>query len=180
MNKVFWKTIATAAVVVGLIAGCGANNPSRPAKPVSGKPINVAPKVNFGKELFVPPAVRAECRLDTQLPEFIESFARNAGVNVIKTGAAPGAGRVLKLEYTNIVGTAGGAYSGAKSVTVEGKLYENGKLIGSFTGRRVSGGGAFAGYKGTCSILGRCVKALGQDIARWLEAPSMNARLGDI
>ncbi|MEJ2404442.1 MAG: hypothetical protein P8171_09165 [Candidatus Thiodiazotropha sp.] len=46
------------------------------------------------------------------------------------------------------------------------ELFENGKKIGSF--------------KGTCSILGRCVKALGKDISEWLINPTMNARLGEM
>jgi len=37
----------------------------------------------------------------------------------------------------------------------------------------------FAGFKGTCSIMGRCVKALGRDVAEWLQSPSKGAVLGD-
>ena len=33
---------------------------------------------------------------------------------------------------------------------------------------RNSGGGFGGGYKGSCSVLGRCTKALGKDIAGWL------------
>ncbi len=88
-------------------------------------------------------------------------------------------GRVLHIEIVNVIGTGGGAWSGAKSVTVEGKLTENGEVIGTFTSSRYSGGGAFGGYKGTCSILGRCIKAMGSDIAKWLANPTMDAKLGD-
>ncbi|NQV86958.1 MAG: hypothetical protein HQ492_07775 [Woeseiaceae bacterium] len=35
------------------------------------------------------------------------------------------------------------------------------------------------GAKGTCSILGRCVKTLGSDIATWLQNPTMNAMPGN-
>ena len=49
------------------------------------------------------------------------------------------------------------------------------KIVG-LTG---TGGGAFGGYKGTCAILGRCVKAIGKDVGEWLLAPKMNAKLGD-
>ena len=88
-------------------------------------------------------------------------------------------GRVLHVEISSVVGPQGGAWSGAKSVTVEGKLTENGEVIGTFKGNRYSGGGAFGGYKGTCSILGRCAKTLGSDIAKWLAKPTMDARLGN-
>ena len=42
-----------------------------------------------------------------------------------------------------------------------------------------AGGGAFGGFKGTCSILGRCIKAIGADIAKWLANPTMDAMLGN-
>jgi len=58
-------------------------------------------------------------------------------------------------------------------------LKENGEVIGSFTGARYSGGGAFGGFKGTCAILGRCIETLGKDIATWLKDPTMNAMLGN-
>jgi hypothetical protein len=40
-------------------------------------------------------------------------------------------------------------------------------------------GGAFAGYKGSCSVLGRTIKAIGKDVAEWMKAPSKDAQLGD-
>jgi hypothetical protein len=64
-------------------------------------------------------------------------------------------------------------------MTVKGQLYENGKEADSFRAKRFSTGGMFAGFKGTCSIIGRCTKAIGEDIARWLEVPTANAKLGD-
>jgi hypothetical protein len=86
---------------------------------------------------------------------------------------------VLTIEIVNVHGTGGGAYSGAKSVVIEGTLQENGKVIGTFEGSRYSGGGFWGGFKGTCSILGRCVKALGNDVAIWMENPYKGAKLGD-
>ena len=62
---------------------------------------------------------------------------------------------------------------------MKGELYDRGKQIGSFRAKRFSGGGAFGAFKGTCAIIGRCTKTLGQDIATWLAAPTQNAELGD-
>ncbi len=123
--------------------------------------------------------VKAECTLQTRLPKFIKDFAK--GIPVVLADEVSGGteGRVLHLEISNVIGPGGGAWSGAKSVTAEGKLTENGEVIGTFVSRRYSGGGAFAGYKGTCSILGRCIKTMGSDIAKWLANPRMNAKLGD-
>ena len=48
------------------------------------------------------------------------------------------------------------------------------------TGSLVIRNVAFATFKGTCSILGRCVKALGRDVSEWLQHPSERAVLGDM
>jgi hypothetical protein len=64
-------------------------------------------------------------------------------------------------------------------MTVKGELYDRGKQIGSFRAKRYTTGGAFGAFKGTCSIIGRCTKTIGEDIARWLAAPTQNAIIGD-
>jgi hypothetical protein len=63
---------------------------------------------------------------------------------------------------------------------VKGSLNQKGKMLGDFKARRYSGGGMFCGYKGTCAILGRCVKALGKDVVEWLAQPTSRAVLGDM
>jgi hypothetical protein len=136
--------------------------------------------VPFAENSMASSDVKASCTLDTRLPEFIADFAKR-GVKVV---VAPDSGdniegKVLYLTITNVLGAGGGAWSGAKSVTVEGLLKENGEVIGSFTAARYSGGGAFGGFKGTCAILGRCIQALGKDIATWLQDPKMHAMLGN-
>lgn len=141
---------------------------------------NVISPVPFADDSGATSNVKEECTLETRLPQFIAEAAKR-GVKVV-VGAAPeegAAGKYLHLEFVHILGAGGGAWSGPKSVTVEGELIENGEVIGSFTASRYSTGGAFGGYKGTCSILGRCIKAIGKDIAAWLRSPSMDARLGD-
>ena len=75
----------------------------------------------------------------------------------------------------------GNAFMGHhKYSAARGTLFENGKKLASFEARRQSMGGAFAGYKGSCSVLGRTVKAMGKDVAAWLKQPNDNALLGDL
>jgi hypothetical protein len=182
------KTLRMILVSVGTIAvlaGCGASNPTK--KTVSAAamkdPVVIVEAVPYSANSGANLAVKRECIIDRQLPEFIESYASGYDIAVVrdnkKAMKKSASGKVLELEFSQVYGQGGGAWSGAKSVTVTGKLKQHGKTVGSFVGTRVSGGGAFAAYKGTCSILGRCVKTLGDDIARWLQAPTMNARLGD-
>lgn len=141
--------------------------------------LNLRATAPYDKNLLVPWAVKAECALETKLPAFIEEYARGQFDTINLIDDADAKGKLLSVKITGLVGTGGGAWSGAKQVTINGVLTENGKTIGTFKGMRVSGGGAFGAYKGTCSILGRCVKALGKDVAGWLKKPTMNARLGD-
>jgi hypothetical protein len=138
--------------------------------------------VPFNEDADVPGAVRRECKLDEQLPDFVAQYGREKGitVNFAQQVSASSPGRALVMEFTDVV-SEGNAFIGHhKSVTVKGKLYQDGKLVGSFKGRRNSMGGAFGGFKGACSVLGRSVKALGEDIAGWLVTPSEGAQLGDL
>jgi len=140
----------------------------------------VARSVPFAENSMASADVKASCTLDTRLPQFIQEAAKRGIEVVISDEPLENVeGKVLQLRIIHVLGTGGGAWSGAKSVTVEGELIENGEVIGSFTGSRYSGGGAFGGFKGTCDILGRCIKALGKDIAGWLRNPTMNAMLGN-
>ncbi len=62
---------------------------------------------------------------------------------------------------------------------VKGQLMENGQPVASFRAKRFSTGGAFAGFKGTCSIIGRCARAIAEDISIWLKNPVDGAEIGD-
>jgi len=142
--------------------------------------IKVASDIPFGKTTEVRDNIRTECDLGGKLSGFIQKFGSSYDLNIEQSADMAGnQGKVLHVEITNVQGYGGGAWSGPKSVGIQGTLTENGKEIGTFHGSRHSGGGAFGGFKNTCAILGRCVKALGKDVAKWLKSPSMNASLGD-
>jgi hypothetical protein len=66
-----------------------------------------------------------------------------------------------------------------KSVSVKGKLYQEGQLWGSFKARRNSMGG----HSVSSEARTRCssgVKDFGEDVAVWLAATEMNAQLGQL
>ncbi len=165
-------------LVIVAAAGCKSQQ-IRPAAQVDQTPVHMSSYIPFKKGLFVRDAVRKECDLGGKLATHINNYARQYHVNMMKGGKAKTSARVLKVEIINVHGSGGGAWSGAKSVAIEGKLLENGKVIGTFRGQRSSGGGAFGGFKGTCSILGRTVKALGSDVGLWLQHPVMGASIGE-
>ena len=53
-------------------------------------------------------------------------------------------------------------------MSARAELFEDWASVEAVTFSRDSGGGFGAGFKGSCSVLGRCSKALAKDIAGWL------------
>jgi len=142
--------------------------------------IQVAKPVPYAEDNDIAGNIKRECRINEQLSDYIKQFAPAGKDIAFYDGEAPDAGTVLDVEIRDAV-SSGNAFVGhRKYVSVRGKLVEDGKVVGSFKGRRDSMGGMFAGYKGSCSVLGRTVKALGKDIGEWLAAPTMDADLGDL
>ena len=137
--------------------------------------------IAFKKDAYIRDAVKQECDLDGKLSQFIKENAAGQYANIVTDSNTDSAdAQILTMEIEEVQGAAGGAWSGAKSVVIKGSLSQNGKMLGDFKARRYSGGGMFGGYKGTCAILGRCVKTLGKDVAEWLAHPTPQAVLGDL
>lgn len=117
-------------------------------------------------------SVRRDCAVEVKVGEHV--FAK---VSEKIPGAVPladprkaGSDRLLKLTIVNVTGVGGGAWSGSKSITVRADLEQNSKVHATKMLTRQSGGGAFGGMKGTCSIMERIAAALGNDVAAWVPA----------
>lgn len=116
------------------------------------------------------PAVQSECQLQTLVPQAVQQ----AGADVTLVDAPAKGGRWLELSISEVHAPGGGPFSGPKWMGVSGKLYDRGKVIGSFRAKRVT-----TGVRSTCGSLAKVATVIGQDIAAWLAAPSMNAEIGD-
>lgn len=168
------KRIAVAvAALIGIVApaGAGAQGPTV----IVG---NTAPYMDQG---IIPKGILAECKLPEQVIDMLQEHAKNEGITVVRGDDAvkAGKGRILIVEIVSASG-GGNAWTGKSNmVSVKGRLTENGADLGNFSATRSSGGGAFGGFKGGCSILGRCAKALATDITKWLKNPTKDARLGE-
>lgn len=136
--------------------------------------IGIPQAVPFAESVNVPEAVRNECQLGENVSKFLTQFGPN-----VKVSDDTKRGRYLSMSITEVYAAGGGAWSGPKWMTVTGTLMEDDQAVASFRAKRFSTGGAFAGFKGTCSIIGRCTKAIAQDIAEWLRSPVDGAELGD-
>jgi len=171
VSKHLTRFVALSALVAGAVFV--AAPPSDAADTVK-----IQRTIPFASTAQVPAAVRDQCQLQTKLPDFL-SQAAGGRVELVDGKLNRKVGRVLEMEISEVHAPGGGSFSGPKWLTVKGELYDRGKQIGSFRAKRYTTGGAFAVFKGTCSIIGRCTKTLGQDIATWLAAPTANAELGD-
>ena len=121
--------------------------------------------------------VKEECKMEERIPKYLKSEAKKVADVVFTTEPLENVeGKVLYMEITHVFAPGGGGYSGAKNVEVEGELRENGEVIASFTADRAA---LFGMTPGTCSMLKRVAKKIGEDVAEWLEAPEMDAMLGD-
>ncbi len=170
-NAVVTRTLCAVVLAAGA---------SLPLTGLAAGKVTIPKEAPYASQVSVPDAVRAECNLPGKVSDYVKEYAgKNFDVVQADKVTAGTPGQALDLKIVNLTGTGGGAWSGPKHVTVQGTLWENGKVKGTFTSTRYSSGGAFGGYKGTCAILGRCTKAIGKDVGEWLMAPSMNARLGD-
>lgn len=113
-----------------------------------------------------------ECsNLGSQLSTFTHDYMESRGFDAAlqETVNKDGEGRNLVLTIIDAK-SHGAAFAGhRKSVTVKAELYKDGVLVDKYVVTRGSRGGLFGGFKSSCSVLGRCVKALGSDVSVWLE-----------
>lgn len=145
--------------------------------------VAVQSSIPYAADSKVAQNIRTECvKLNSQLAQFTRDYTKKSNVKVelVDNLDIQQKGRVLQIEIVDAV-SMGNAFTGHHKYSASrGTLYENGQKVASFDARRQSMGGAFAGYKGSCAVLGRTVKAMGKDIANWLQNPTDGARLGDL
>jgi len=130
----------------------------------------VARSIPIAPNAGASPAVQQECQLQTLVPQGIQQ----AGADVTLVDAPAKGGRWLELSISEVHAPGGGPFSGPKWISVSGTLHDRGKVIGSFRAKRVT-----TGARSTCGSLAKIATVIGQDIAAWLTAPSMNAEVGD-
>lgn len=152
------------------------------AGPAMAAEIRAQDPVPYAASSIIAENIKAECRIGAHLASALGSNAPRHGNTMVFSAEPPqtGSGRALTLELVEAQ-SAGNAFSGHfKSAAVRGELYQDGQKVATVMARRVSRGGAFAGFKGSCAVLDRTVNAIGEDLAKWLANPVDGARLGDL
>lgn len=129
----------------------------------------------FAPDSGVVDSVRDKCDVQHELPEEIGKRAKQKKVPVALAEDTSGAGRVLRLEVTNIFAAKGGRYSGPKQITLHGEVLVGGQITSSFDVRR----GTMRAV-GTCKMIDLVNEAIAKDVGKWLKSPSMGAKLGEL
>lgn len=145
---------------------------SLPSTGVAEDDVKVLRTISFDSEAKIRQAVKDECKIETDVPHFIDAYSDQVQ---LVDGPLGKKGRVLDLTIVDARAAGGGMYSGTKWLTVKGVLKENGSKIGSFTAKRTTVG---LFNLGACSAARRCSKAVGKDIAAWLKDPKSDSTLG--
>jgi len=175
------KSILMALVVSVVMIGCGGSEPtpsSEAAGAVAGmKNVYVSSKATYNGSIAQ--NIKTECTIDSQVIHWLQAYAKKQNINIIIDGKPSAKDSVLKISITDAISQRVGMGHN-KYVVISGKLYEGKKLKASFKAARRSGGGYFAAYRNSCSVLGSCAKTLGRDTASWLKNPTDGAKLGDV
>lgn len=134
-------------------------------------PVIVEPRIAFAEPAAVPPHVLSDCALEANLPRLIQDQAHGP----LLIGDGDTRGRVFKGWIIEIADPGKSAWSGTKSLTIEGVLTEAGTKIGTVTVREQTG----RGLADSCGALNFAARVAADKIARWLVNPVPGARLGD-
>lgn len=120
--------------------------------------------------------IKNECDLPKrQLFTVMEELQRAGVTTVEDSSQVPLVGRYLRLDIKDAV-SMGNAFTGHKKfVITSAKLFLNGQEVARNTFNRNSMGGAFAGFKGSCDVLNRCVDTISKDMVGWIKSNLITA-----
>ncbi|MFB0976533.1 MAG: hypothetical protein QMC73_02615, partial [Myxococcota bacterium] len=71
------------------------------------------------------------------------------------------------------------ANANAHSLSIDGVLKEDGRVVGTFVGTRFARASLIPFRRGECAVLREAVNLLAKDVVKWVRKPSLDARLGD-
>ncbi len=160
--------IALLALFVPVVTGCQHG-------PFKQKPMAIAYAVPYESGIQVRQAIRRECDLERRVADEIASEidGQVSAMKRVPLANADTPGLVLGMKIINVEGGIGAA-RGHKTLTVAGALYDDGKKIGGFTATRRTKNG-----RHTCRMLWNNVEEIAEDVSRWMQAPTLDAYLGD-
>ena len=104
------------------------------------------------------PKVREACKLEERL---------TSDVGGALAGATDSTqGEVVRFSIVDVMGVGDGGWTGPKAMSLMVDLLKDGKVERRTHLTRATTGGAFGGFKGTCSMLERDSSVLGKEVAK--------------
>ena len=147
--------------------------------------ITISDEAQYQDKETIAKNILRECtELGNQFSNSTEKFLSKRGWSVNRTKELSGRDKELKLiiidavsggniwqtHVTHVVDDERVIPVGTKVVSIKVELYDNGQLVDTYEGERMSSGGLFGGVKSACSVLHRCVKTLGKDVSKWMKS----------
>lgn len=163
-----WRALVFLTLFVPIVAGCQHG-------PFMQKTMAIAYAAPYESGIQVRQAIRRECNLERRVADEIASEidGQFSAVKRVPLANADTPGLVLGMKIINVEGGVGAA-RGHKTLTVAGTLYEDGKKIGGFTATRRTKNG-----RHTCRMLWNNIEEIAEDVSHWMQAPTLDAYLGD-
>lgn len=126
--------------------------------------VTISEVIPFAENSGASTNVKSECKLETRIPEYIAKAAKG-DISIDTTGEDLDAveGPVMFVTIAHVYAPGGGNWSGGKSVRVDVAVSVNGRVVEETTIQRSSRVGF-----GTCAILKKISRVLGEDIVAWL------------
>lgn len=140
---------------------------AREADPANA--IGLLTPVAYGATAGVNQALKADC----DIPAAVQSDMQEAMVHQRVGGKETGtleSGKTLRITIANVRGGDGGGWSGAKVLSLDAALFENGRELSHahFTSETMGPNP----FKGACSTLRRVTVKLSRIIIKWARNPS--------
>lgn len=164
-----------------LLSGCSQKNELAIVDDLTNKEVKIKSSIPFSKDAFIKASIKEECDIQKQLSDYTKKYSNDNSVNVEfdDNATKDNSQYYLDLEIIDAISEGNPFLGHNKRTRVSGDLYKNGNRIASFKGQRHSSGGFGAGFKGSCSVLGRTVQSLGEDISVWIKQPRDGSMLGE-
>jgi len=183
MNFLKLNTVILSTVV---LTACGGNTNVKTASNIDTgvqiNSLNIPQAITVSQNGSIDRRALNECPLQTQFSELLTQAATKKGMNINRMSNVDtkSAGYNLTAEYTQVVSQGNPFIGHNKFTQIHLTLFKDGKKISEADAGRRSGGGFGAGFKGSCSVLGRTIEANADDVVFWLKNPVNGARLGNL
>jgi hypothetical protein len=155
-----WMLAAAAA-----LSTCAAHA-AREADPANA--IGLLTPVTYESTAGVNAALKEDCDIPAEVQSDMQEAMQHQRVGG-KQASSLADGKVLKVTIANVRGSDGGGWTGAKVLSLQAVLFENGKELGHsrFTSETMGPNP----FKGACSTLRRVTEKLSRIIVKWARDP---------